>query len=275
MRSNEYHLYRIKYIKPSQVQLFDSGITPRELFERGFDQRPSLELRYNNVWHIGNVEHFTADAGRFAVGRITTTTVEKYDEHSGDFQEMLDDSGPYTFVYFDSSLGLLGICRKARVANDVQAIAAKIERLMQSTAGVVENEITVRVDKIRDPQTFVQKIRRAYAVRRFKANFTGPNPIDADELFQRPMSYYCQQMNGDQGSVSVAGKSLDEETVIVVAKSTAATGNAASAVIQEKQGKPPVTISFHGDARKVMVDSEAGKEATLRAIQGPYQEVRE
>jgi hypothetical protein len=138
MRPSEFHLYRIKFIKPTQVSLFDPGITPRELFERGLDQKPSLELRYNNIWHIGNVEHITADAGRFAVGRITKTTVEKYDEGTGDFQEMLDDSGPYTFVYFDASLGLLGIGRKARVANDVNAIAAKIERLMQSTAGVVD-----------------------------------------------------------------------------------------------------------------------------------------
>ena len=50
---------------------------------------------------------------------------------------MLDDAGPYTYVYFDASLGLLGIGRKARVANEVQAIAGKIERLMQSTAAVV------------------------------------------------------------------------------------------------------------------------------------------
>jgi hypothetical protein len=133
----------------------------------------------------------------------------------------------------------------------------------------------VRVDKIRDPETFVQKILSAYAVRRFKANFTGPNPIDADELFQKPLSYYCQKMRGDQGSVSVAGRSLNEETVIAVAKSTAATGNAASALIQEEQGKPPVNISFHGDARKVTVDSDVGKETTLRAIQTAYHEVRE
>ena len=275
MRANEYHLYRIKFIKPAQVQLFDPGIKPRDLFELGLAQKPSLELKYNNVWHIGNVEHITADAGRFAIGRITKATVEKYDEQSGDFQEMLDDAGPYTYVYFDASLGLLGIGRKARVANEVQAIAGKIERLMQSTAAVVENAISVRVDKIRDPEGFVQKILSAYAVRRFKASFTGPNPIDADELFQRPMSYYCQQMNGDQGSVSVGGKSLDEEAVIAVARSTAATGNAASAVIQEERGKPLTTISFASDARKVVVDSEAGKEETLTAIKKGYREVRE
>lgn len=275
MRSIEYHLYRIKFIKPAQVSLFDPGITPRELFERGLAGKPSLELRSNNTWHIGNVEHITADAGRFAVGRLTKTTVEKFDEASRDFQEMLDDSGPYTFVYFDASLGLLGIARKARVANDVSAIATKIERLIQSTPAVADNEISVRVDKIRDPETFIQKILGAYAVRRFKANFTGPNPVDADELFQKPMSYYCQQMNGDQGSVAVAGRALNEETVVAVAKSTAATGNSASAVIQEDRGAPSVTISLHGDARKVVADSDAGKETTLRTIQTAYREVRE
>lgn len=274
MRSSEYHLYRIKFIKPAQVSLFDPGLTPRELFERGLDEKPYVELRQNNIWHIGNIEHITADAGRFAVGRITKAPVEKYDEGTGDFREVVDDSGPYTFVYFDAGFGVLGIGRKSRVANDVDSIASKIERLMQSTTHVTNNQIVVRVDKIRDPENFVQKIRGAYAVKKFKANFTGPNPVDADELFQKPLSYYCQQLNGDQGSVSVAGQLLNQDAVIAVAKSTAATGNAASAVILEDRGKPPVSISFHGDARKVAVDVDAGKDATLRAIQTAYHEVR-
>ena len=275
MRPSEYHLYRIKFIKPAQVSLFDPGITPRELFERGLGEKPSLELRYHNIWHIGNIENITADAGRFAIGRITRTTVEKYDEGTGDFQEMLDDSGPYTFVYFDASLGILGVGRKARVANDVDVIAKKIGQLIQDTTAVVETGVHVRVDKIRDPEGFIQKVLSAYAIKRFKANFTGPNPIDADELFQKPMSYYCQQMNGDQGSVSVAGTALNEETVVAVAKSTAATGNAASAVIQEERGRPTISISLHGDARKVVVESDVDKETTLRLIQVAYREVRE
>ncbi|REG50880.1 hypothetical protein B0G80_7345 [Paraburkholderia sp. BL6669N2] len=275
MRTTEYHLYRIKFIKPAQVALFDPGITPRELFELGLAARPSLEIKYKNTWHIGNVEYLTDDAGRFAVGRITRTTVEKFDENSKNFQEVADDSGPYTFVYFDAALGLLGIGRKARVANDVASIAQKIEKLMQATPLVIENEIHVKVDKIRDPRSFVQKINSCISVKKFKANFTGPNPIDADELFQKPMSYFCQQIDGEQGSVAVSGSALNPEAVIAIAKSTAATGNMASAAIQEERGKAPVTVSIRGDARKVAVEGVATKESTLDQIRRAYAEVRE
>ncbi|MFM0466790.1 hypothetical protein [Paraburkholderia strydomiana] len=274
MRGNEYYLYRIKFIKPAQVSLFDSFLTPQQMFERGLAERPSLDGRASNVWHIANVEHITADAGRFAVGRITKTTVEKYDFSSGDFTELIDDSGPYTFVYFDSAIGLLGIARKARVANDVESIARNIQRLLASTSLVKETGFEVRVDKIPDPLGFLQKIYGAYAIKRFKANFTGPNPIDADALFQRPMSYYGQQLGADQGSVSVSGAALNEDAVAAVAKSTAATGNGASALIQEEKGGSTTYISFRGDASRVQVDADTDKERTLRIIQTAYREVR-
>jgi hypothetical protein len=275
MRANEYHLYRVKFIKPAQVSLFGSLSTPQQIFERALSERPSLDARANNVWHIGNVEHITADAGRFAVGRITKTTVEKFDVTSGNFTELVDDSGPYTFVYFDSTIGLLGVARKSRVANEVEGIARSIQRLLASTTPVRETGVDVRVDKIPDPLSFLEKIYHAYATKRFKANFTGPNPIDADELFQKPMSYYAQQLGADQGSVIVAGPSLNEDAVASVAKSTAATGNGASALIQEEKGSPLTHISFRGEARKIVVEADVDPERTLRAIQSAYREVRE
>lgn len=275
MRPNEYHLYRVKFIKPAQTELFSPNLTAREMLENGLAERPSLEVKANNVWHVGNVEEITPDAGRFAIGRITKTTVEKYDPSSGDFTESIDESGPYTFVYFDAELGVLGIAKKAKVANDVKAISRKIQKLLFSTTLVKENKIDVRVDAIPDPESFLQKIHSAYAIKRFKANFTGPNPIDADVLFQRPLAYYCQQLNGEQGSVSVSGKSLNEDSIAAIAKSTAATGNNASALVQSEPGAKVSSISFDNDVRKVFVDAESDKERTLAFIRSAYREVRQ
>lgn len=275
MPTLEYHLYRTKFIKPSQVDLFNPELSAREMLEMGLSERPSIELRRNNVWHVGNVEYFSDGGGRFAIGRKTLTTVEKFDETTGNFNELVDDSGPYTFVYFDSKLGLLGIGKKTKVAPDVKSIARKIQKLLASTKLVKRNNIDVRVEFIRDPEDFLQKLSAAYAIKRFKATFTGPNPIDADELFQKPLSYYCQQLRAEQGSVTVMGQSLSEESVAAVAKSTAATANDATAVIQNSKGEPTVRIFFKGDAKKVIIDQYIAKEEVLLSIQKIYQAVRQ
>jgi hypothetical protein len=275
MQTVEYHMYRVKFIKPAQTALFNSDTTPRELFETALAQKPSLQLGEKNVWHIGNIEQITPEGGRFAVGRTTTTTVEKFDKATGNFTELLDDSGPYTFVYFDSRIGLLGIGKRTKVAADVDSIARKIQKLLARTSVVTDHEVTVRVDLIPDPESFLEKLFSAYAVKRFKAEFTGPNPIDADEVFQKPMSYYCQQLGAEQGSVAVKGEALNDEAVASVAKSTAATGNSASALIQTAEGSRSISISFKRDARKVVIEQETEMAQALDSIQREYAKVRQ
>lgn len=271
----EFHLYRVKFIKSAQFHLFYSDITPQEMMKQAMAERPAVKIRKGHVWHLGNVEYFTDVAGRFAVGRTTKTTVEKFDDATGNFVEHIDDSGPYTFTYFDTNLGLLGICKKAKVAADVKAIARKLQVLLSNTVTVRKHSVEVRVTHIPDPQDFIQKLHSAYAIKKFKATFTGPNPIDADELFQKPMAYYCQQLQGELGNVVVIGSSLNEASVVAVAKSTAATANTASALIQTKRGSRPVPISLKGDASKVFMDEDTDKTEVLEAIQEAYREIRE
>ena len=139
---------------------------------------------------------------------------------------------------------------------------------------MINHQVTVRVDLIPDPESFLEKVFSSYAVKRFKAEFTGPNPIDADEVFQKPMSYYCQQLGADEGSVLVKGESLNQEAIASVAKSTAATGNTGSALIQTEKGARPIAISFKGDARKVLIDQETEMGQALKSIQIEYGEVR-
>lgn len=275
MPTLEYHLYRIKFIKPSQIDLFHHNITPQDLFIKGINEKPSIKFRQSNVWHIGNVEYFNPSEGRFAIGRTTITTLEKFDEKTGNFTEKTDDSGPYTFVYFDSKLGLLAICKKTKVAADVKSIGNKIQKLLSNSNLIKQSKIEIRVEHIRDPESFINKIQRAYSIKKFTATFTGPNPIDADELFQRPLSYYCQQLDGEQGSVVVSGESLNEDAVTAVARSTAATANDASAVILKNRGDRPEKITFKGDAKKVIISDEEDKTIVILKIKEAYNEVRQ
>ncbi|EIJ35292.1 hypothetical protein [Thiothrix nivea] len=270
----EYHLYRIKFIKPSQMTLFYSDVSPSDLFSMALNEKPTITLKKDNVWHIGNIEYFDKFCGAFAIGRTTKTTVERYDNNTGNFIEQLDDSCPYTYVLFDRSIGVLGVAKKTKVAPDVQAIARKIEGIFDNSTSVKERGINVLVDIIPDPEDFIEKIRSAYSIKRFKAFFTGPNPIDADEIFQKPLSIYCQNLNGNYGSVEIVGDALNEEGVEAVAKSTAATGNTASARIQTDKEKKLISVQLRGDAVRVPVDQSSGREQALREVKEAYYRVR-
>lgn len=274
MTVSEYHLYRVKLIKPAQFQLFSNDVKTSQIFEEAINEKPSLVLKEHNVWHIANIEYIDITGGRFAVGRTTKTTVEKFDNASGDFIKQIDDSGPYTLVYFYSDIGLIGITKKTKVAPDVKSIASRIKGLFEKTAIVQSFGIEVRVDPIPDPESFLEKIKNAYSVTKFKASFTGPNPVDADELFQKPISVYCSALGGENGSIQVFGESLDKDVIEAVTKSTAATANTASARIKTERNKKPVPVYLKGEAVKISIDDDASSDVAFYEIRQIYDGVR-
>lgn len=274
MSTVEYHLYRIKFIKPRQIEIFHENISASEIFAASLLEKPTTTLRQDNVWRVGNIEYFSDKIGAFAIGRTSQTTMERYDKESGNFIEKLDDSGPYTHILFDQSIGLLGIAKKSKVAPNVPAIAKKVKALFEKTTIIKNHGIEVRVDPIPDPDSFISKIKKAYSIKKFRAAFTGPNPIDADELFQKPLSVYCQEINGEHGNVEVKGTSLDEKTIEAVAKSTAATGNTASATIQPGRNEKTTNIQLKGDATRFQADSETPRKNLIAELQKIYYQVR-
>lgn len=274
MGVREYYLYRVKFIKPAQMSLLGRNLTSASLFLSSIDDKPEFMLAKGGEWHLGNIEHYEEGTGSFAVGRTTKTTVERFDKASGNFIDHLDDSSPYTVIVFDSKIGLLGITKKSKLASDAATVARRVRDLLQKTNSAIDSGVEVRVDYIPDPEGFLAKLRSSYAIKKFKASFTGPNPIDADELFQRPLSVYAQAIGGQSGSLEVVGDALNEDVAEAIAKSTAATGNTASArVIPEKGGKSKL-IKMKGVAAVVAVDDDASYPDVILQIKSVYESIR-
>lgn len=76
MQTVEYSLFRVKFIRPAQISLFNEKITPKELLISAILQKPSAELRTGYHWHIGNVQLFNDSRGYFAIGRTTISSIE-------------------------------------------------------------------------------------------------------------------------------------------------------------------------------------------------------
>lgn len=274
MASSQYYLYRAKFIKPDQMPLFFAERSAANLFLSAINDKPALSLSSGVEWHIGNIEFIDSSRGSFAVGKTTKTTLEKFDKESGDFVNNIDDAGPYTKVIFDCDIGLLGIAKKSKLAPDAATVARKIRELLAQSVTVTESGIEVRVDYIPDPNGFIIKLRDAYSIKKFKATFTGPNPTDADELFQKPLSVYAKEMGAQTGSLEVRGHALNEEVAEAVAKSTAATGNKASARIIPKNGDKEMLIRMEGEAVVISIDEDSSTSDVIERMQKRYAEVR-
>lgn len=274
MNKKEVHLYRIKFIKPTQVPLFARSLTPKQILLSAIAEKPSKIIENGTGWTIGNVVSEDEYTGSFAIGRITTKSVEKYDKKTGDFVDEVDETGPYTLAFYDATIGLLGILKKSNVSATPSSISSRIKELFETTEVVINSEVEVNISYIPDPDDFIIKLRSAYSIRKFRASFTGPNPVDADEFFQKPLSVYCQTMDANAGAVEVLGNDINAEAAEAVARSTAATANTASATIIESHGAKSRRIHLKKGALIAQVDPEAGRKDILDELKSEYMRVR-
>ncbi len=274
MASVEYSLFRANFIKSSLPSFFEHNLSSPELLLRAILEKPSSAPKKGYIWHIGNVELFSQATGQFAVGRTNRSTIEMFDAESGNFLEQEFETSPYTRCVFDAEIGIIGIANKASLVPSVKYLAFRTQDLLAHTEVVLETNTYVNIAPIPDPNDFVSTLETAYRVSRFTATFHGPNPFDADELFQKPLSVYLYSANGNKGKAQIQGEDLNRDVIQSVARSTAATGNEASATIRREKGQRSTVVHLRGDAAKRRYDEDEKPEVVLKDLQGLYKRVR-
>jgi hypothetical protein len=275
MASIEYSLFRAKFVRSSQASLFHDDLTPPQLFMHALEERPSAELRQGHHWHIGNVRLFSEYTGYFAVGRTTKATIEKFDETSGNFREEELDTSPYTHCVFNAQIGIIGIARKANLAPTVKGIADRIQQVLSRSSVITQSNVAVEIAPIPDPEGFLLALESAYRVSRFTATFHGRNPFDSDEYFQKPLSAYLSAANGSSGKAQIQGEDLKRDVLQSVTRSTAATGNEASATITKNESQKSITIHLKGDPVKRTYNADDHQpEVVLEDLEKLYYRVR-
>jgi len=271
----EYSLFRAKLVKSSQQTLFYADLTVPQLFMQALGEKPSAELRKGHHWHIGNIRLFSEYKGYFAIGRTTNATIEKFDERSGNFREEELNTGPYTHCVFNAQLGIIGIARKTSLAPTVKGIADRVQQVLSRASVIRESYTTVEIAPIPDPESFLLALESAYRVSRFAATFHGRNPFDSDEYFQKPLSAYLSAANGKSGKAQIQGEDLKRDVLQSVTRSTAATGNEASATITRGESQKSITIHLKGDAVKRSYNAdEYQPEAVLEDLEKLYYQIR-
>jgi hypothetical protein len=275
MGTIEYSLFRAKFIRPAQKSFLHDDLTPGQMLLAAILEKPSIELLKGFQWHIGNVQMFSDATGYFAVGRTTKSTVEKFDNQTGNFIEEEQEESPYTHCVFDSTIGIIGIAKKPNLSRTTIGIANRLEELLSLATIAMRNQVAVQVRPIPNPDGFLKDIAKAFRVFSFTATFGGPNPFDADAYFQKPMSVYLSSANGEKGRTIINGDDLNREVLREVTRSTAATGNEASARIQKFPRQKAITINLKGDPIKRKYDEEDHRPRLVLAdLSNQYERVR-
>lgn len=275
MSTVEYSLFRVKMVRPRQTSFLYDDLSPRDLLLQAIREKPSSELRKGFHWHIGNIQMFNEFAGYFAAGRTTTSTIEKFDENTSNFIEEELEESPYTHCVFDAAVGFFGIAKKPNLSQTTKGIAARLEQLLSLAQVVKKNDVLVEIRPIPDPDGFLKAVETAFKVFTFSATFRGPNPFDADEHFQRPLSVYLNAAEGTKGKTTISGADLNRQVLQEVTRSTAATGNEASARIQKSKRHKAITINLRGDPVKRKYDEQEHQpEIVLADLAAQYRRVR-
>jgi hypothetical protein len=263
MKNAHIYLFRVKFIKGRQLPLEFESIKPDEVLVKSILEKPDIDTKEGYSWHIGNINAINNRWGSFAVGRKTVAPLPHYDIRKKDFINELSETSPFTIIYFDATIGLLGIKRNYHLAPSEFGIAKKIEQLLSLTSIVKSTMAYVEVDSVKDPMSFINKLRNAYSIKKFTVTFGGPNPFDADEHFHKPMSVYLQESGGREGKTIIDGENLNPEVLIRMTHSIAATGNDATARLQNTHNEKVVTASLHNNPAKIVLPPELTDEKRI------------
>lgn len=252
------YLFRIKFVRGDNLALETEELTPEQIFRKAIEEKPTISLKANSIWLIGNIVYLDdkKTIGTFNIGKKRMDSVPKYNESSKDFEIELEENSPNCKIFFNLEYEILGITNKHELAVNEFSLAEKIQQLLTNTNAVRDAFKYVEITKIKNPETFISRLRGAYCIKKFGVHFSGINPFDADEFFHKPMSAYLDATSGSKGHTVVEGKSLNVETCAQMATSVAATGNDAYARLQDASDDKIVTVSMSRNSAKIIIPDE-------------------
>lgn len=234
------------------------SLTPEQIFRKAIEEKPNVALTSKSVWLIGNIVYLDKNKqiGTFNIGKKIVNQTPKYNDNSKDFEDKLEENSPNCKIYFNLEYGILGITNKTILSPNEFSLAEKLKSILENTNAVVKSFRNIEITKIKNPDSFISRIRSAYCIKKIGIHFSGSNPFDADENFHKPMSAYLDAISGEKGVTVVDGKSLNSETCAKMASSVAATGNDAYARLQDSSSDKIVTVSMSKNGVKLVIPAD-------------------
>jgi len=273
----EFQLFRIKVYPSPQGKLFEGERTRPEIIRDSIFSLPSSELRTGLIWHIGNVTTLDQTGLYFRIGRTSQSTIEIYNEAEGNFLDQEFETAPYTHVLVDVALELCAIAKKTRLSRTTSGIARQFMKLLDGSTRTQELNASFEIDELKDPEDFISHLRTAYAISKFWMRFSRPNAFDANEDFIKPFQKMLNESDGSKGKAEIEGNNLKSDTLETIARSAAATGDDAGALIKLSEGASSIKKQLRDNPVNIseedIADNEQ-KQNLLQRVRNLYHKIR-
>lgn len=269
----EFQLFRIKVHPQKQLNLYTLKKNRPEILQETILSNPSPEKQ----WHIGNVSLFDQSGLYCRVGKTSKSTLAIYKEEEHYFLDQEFETAPYTHVIVDITFELCAIARKTQLAQKTSGIAKHFIRLLNNSTKAHELQANFEIDDLKDPDDFISQLVNAYSVSKFWVCFSRPNAFDANEDFVKPSQKMLEASGGEKGKTELQGSSLNPEMLEAVARSSAATGNDAGALIKVSEGAKAIRKYLKGNPVVISQDDIADdtqKKILFSRIKERYRQIR-
>jgi hypothetical protein len=232
----EFYLHRVT-LHPARERLLGriaklhdkSGLLRNAVLEK-----PDVRWRGTH-WKISNVDPVEKDALHFRIWRASKTTLSQTDR-SGDVVETLVQDHPNTHVVLDVRLQVAAIACARKLNPDPLVIARALARTLSNASTIMQAYAEVEVAPLKDAQDFLDRLRRAHAVRSFWITEPRPNPFDSEGLAQN-LSATVETLGAEEVKAAWKGGAIDASVPELeeLIRATNARGGNAGARVQERE----------------------------------------
>lgn len=275
-----FYLYRLKIEWVDQESRDKNEREPGEIILSAIKEKPSQETGRGQIWRIGNIKEVARKKVFFALGKVTKTTGEFYDESRKDFIAKYLEEAPHTHVAIDLNLQVCAIAQKTKIAPNIRAIARNLSILLNASREVKTNKLTFNLVPIYDPEEFLNSIKNAVRITEFEMTLSQPNPFDEKRQIRDLWEKLARDVNGNRGKISVfprRGKTLKGEGIAKYVQSGISVGDKVKARIQSKPNEKPVLKKMKESQIVITTEEPRNKEQILhifKEIEEAYYRVR-
>jgi hypothetical protein len=236
----EFQLFRLKVFPSKQLHLFKERDTPSEILKEAISKLPSKEMRPGIIWHIGNLSAIGDSGLYFRIGKTSRKKMEFFKD--GYFLDQEIEGAIYTHVVLDFILEVAAIAKKTQLSLKTAGIARYLIKLLNGS-----DDIKYEIAEINDPKTFITLLKTSLFIKEFWITFSKPNIFDVNKDFEKPMQKLLEESGGEKGKTILKGDELNPESLEDLARSAAAAGNDAAALLQIGEGEKKVRKSLKGN----------------------------
>lgn len=240
------HVFRVRGEQFEQADLFEGDRVAKEVIADSLLQMPAGEIGGGSEWHIAAAQQISGGAILFQIGRVQQVSNPQYDDVTKKFYEADGERAPYAYGVYDRETQACVIEKKSQVSGKAIEIGSKLEKLINIPQSASESGFRLVVDELRDPDGFIEQVKRAYKVKRFSFDAEFENPHDVGKLIHRPAEKYNELIGGVKTKVETRGDALDKSVVEDMARSAASVGDPASATIIDEPEAKPKTVYLRG-----------------------------